>query len=267
MGVVYAAGPCRTYLVRALRHQVIDLSMNRHGRRRRRNRPASGMEIIQELGEDFQRNGKVEIVDTSADWSSRSPRTRTWSRWRSSTMFAGYRTLIPTEQRGRARDRRPVHRRARLLRAGSRRLHAFPTSGLRAKDNLVHGREAGQKADGRRTKSARSPRTRTLTSKFLMRSNVEGIQTGRRKPPRFIDGGLDSGGGNLVHSIALGPPQRPGELPRCLQDFDRRLPDLLTRCPRTSLLIPDLGPRLRPDDAVDRPFAGARAAAALRRGA
>ena len=57
----------------------------------------------------------------------------------------------------------------------------------------------------------------------------------------------------------------PVNFHRCLQDFDRRLPDLLDALRPGDLLDPHLRPRLRPDDAVDRPLARARAAARLRR--
>ena len=57
----------------------------------------------------------------------------------------------------------------------------------------------------------------------------------------------------------------PVNFHRCLQDFDRRLPDLLERAARGRPAHRHLRPRLRPDDALDRPLARARAAARLRR--
>ena len=59
----------------------------------------------------------------------------------------------------------------------------------------------------------------------------------------------------------------PVNFHRCLQDFDRRLPDLLDALRPERPPHPDLGSRLRPDDAVDRPLARVRAAARVRRGA
>ena len=57
----------------------------------------------------------------------------------------------------------------------------------------------------------------------------------------------------------------PVNFHRCLQDFDRRLPDLLDALRDRRPADPHLRPRLRPDDAVDRPLARARAAARVRR--
>ena len=57
----------------------------------------------------------------------------------------------------------------------------------------------------------------------------------------------------------------PVNFHRCLQDFDRRLPDLLEALRPGDLLDPHVRPRLRPDDALDRPLARARAAARVRR--
>ena len=66
--------------------------------------------------------------------------------------------------------------------------------------------------------------------------------------------------------LALGPPERSGELPSLpagLRPPAARSP----RCAATERpLHPHVRPRLRPDDAVDRPLARARVAARLRRG-
>ena len=71
---------------------------------------------------------------------------------------------------------------------------------------------------------------------------------------------------NLVETDMLwGHRNDPENFHRCLQDFDRRLPDLLDALRDGRSLDPDLGPRLRPDDAVDRPLARVRTAARLRR--
>ena len=57
----------------------------------------------------------------------------------------------------------------------------------------------------------------------------------------------------------------PVNFHRCLQDFDRRLPDLLDALRARRPADHHVRPRLRPDDAVDRPLARARDAARLRR--
>ena len=93
--------------------EVIDPFMNRTGRGVLGNKPASGTEIIQELGEEHQRTGKW-IVYTSAD---------------SVFQIAAHEETVPLEElyervphrardpdrqaRGRPRDRAAVHRRAR----------------------------------------------------------------------------------------------------------------------------------------------------------
>jgi phosphopentomutase len=64
MGVV-TEQPCPTY-PHGFPHDVVDPFMHRTGRGVLGNRPASGTEIIQELGEEHQRTGKW-IVYTSAD--------------------------------------------------------------------------------------------------------------------------------------------------------------------------------------------------------
>ena len=97
------------------------------------------------------------------------------------------------------------------------------------------------------------------------KSNVEGINE-TVELLREIDDGLVFV--NLVETDMLwGHRNDPVNFHRCLQDFDRRLPDILDALREGDLLDPHLRPRLRPDDAVDRPLARARAAARVRRGA
>ena len=58
----------------------------------------------------------------------------------------------------------------------------------------------------------------------------------------------------------------PVNFHRCLQDFDRRLPDLLGRAATRRPPRPHVRPRVRPDDAFDRPLPRARAPPGLRGG-
>ena len=72
---------------------------------------------------------------------------------------------------------------------------------------------------------------------------------------------------NLVETDMLwGHRNDPVNFHRCLQDFDRRLTDILDALRPGDLLVLTLGPRLRPDDAEHGPHPRARAAARLRRG-
>ena len=96
------------------------------------------------------------------------------------------------------------------------------------------------------------------------KSNVEGIPQTEQLLRELDDGLIFM---NLVETDMLwGHRNDPVNFHRCLQDFDRRLPDLLDALRAGDLLHPHLRPRLRPDDAVDRPLARARAAARVRRG-
>ena len=72
---------------------------------------------------------------------------------------------------------------------------------------------------------------------------------------------------NLVETDMLwGHRNDPVNFHRCLQDFDRRLPDLLDALRPGDLFDPHVRPRLRPDDAFDRPLARARALSGVRGG-
>ena len=96
------------------------------------------------------------------------------------------------------------------------------------------------------------------------RSNVEGINQTERLLNELDEGLVFT---NLVETDMLwGHRNDPVNFHRCLQDFDRRLPDLLAALRDGRPPDPDVRPRLRPNDSVDRPLAGARAAARLRRG-
>ena len=96
------------------------------------------------------------------------------------------------------------------------------------------------------------------------KSNIDGIQQTEKLLQELDDGFVFA---NLVETDSLwGHRNDPVNFHRCLQDFDRRLPDLLEALRPGDLLDPHVRPRLRPDDAVDRPLARARDAARLRRG-
>ena len=90
------------------------------------------------------------------------------------------------------------------------------------------------------------------------KSNIEGIQQTEKLLRELDDGFVFV---NLVETDSLwGHRNDPVNFHRCLQDFDRRLPDLLEALRPGDLLDSHVRPRLRSDDAVDRPLARARAA-------
>ncbi len=91
------------------------------------------------------------------------------------------------------------------------------------------------------------------------RSNVEGITQDRELLRELDDGFVFT---NLVETDMLwGHRNDPVNFHRCLQDFDRRLPGSARRAAAGRHLDPHVRSRMRPDDAVDRPLARARAAA------
>src|SRR5918912_664277 len=146
-------------------HDVIDPFMHRTGRGVLGNKPASGTEIIQELGEEHQRSGKW-IVYTSAD---------------SVFQIAAHEDTIPVEE--------------------------------------LYDAFAGCDID----------------ESHVTRSNVEGI-TQTEQLLRSLDDGLIFT--NLVETDMLwGHRNDPVNFHRCLQDFDRRLPDLLDALQSGDLLI------------------------------
>ena len=230
MGVV-TPQPMPTY-PHGFPHDVIDPFMHRTGRGVLGNKPASGTEIIQELGEEHQRTGKW-IVYTSAD---------------SVFQIAAHEETIPLEELYEA------SRVAREILTGNHavgRVIARPFVGepgnyertpnrhdfslepkrpnyltlIREAENQVHGVGkisdifAGQDIDESRP----------------TKSNVEGIQQ-TEALLKELDSGLIFV--NLVETDMLwGHRNDPVNFHRCLQDFDRRLPDLLEAMQPGDLLI------------------------------
>jgi phosphopentomutase len=202
--------------------EVIDPFMNRTGRGVLGNKAASGTEIIQELGEEAQRTGKW-IVYTSAD---------------SVFQIAAHEETIPLEELYEG------CRVAREILTGKHavgRVIARPFTGLpgayertpnrhdfslepRRPNYLSLARDAGHKVYG----VGKIPDIFAhidVDEEFPTKSNVEGIQK-TEELLRSIDDGLVFT--NLVETDMLwGHRNDPVNFHRCLQDFDRRLPDLL----------------------------------------
>ena len=243
-------------------HDVIDPFMHKTGRGVLGNKAASGTEIIQELGEEHQKTGKW-IVYTSAD---------------SVFQIAAHEETIPLEELYEA------CRIAREILTGKHavgRVIARPFAGSPGSYERTPNRHDFSLEPRRPNYLSLSatPATQVhavgkisdiyagcdIDESFPTKSNVDGInktvellqtidERARLHEPRR-DG------------HALGPPQRPGQLPPLpagLRPPARGHPrGAAARRPADH----HLRPRLRPDDAVDGPLARARAPARLRGGA
>jgi len=213
-------------------HDVIDPFMHRTGRGVIGNKPASGTEIIQELGEEHQRTGKW-IVYTSAD---------------SVFQIAAHEETIPLEElyEGCRVAREILTGKHAVGRVIARPFVGGPGSYERTANrhdfslepqqpnylSLVRG--AGHKVYGV-GKIGDIFAHQDIDEEFGTKSNVEGIQK-TEELLRTIDEGLVFT--NLVETDSLwGHRNDPVNFHRCLQDFDRRLPDLLDALRPNDVLI------------------------------
>ena len=213
-------------------HDVIDPFMHRTGRGVIGNRPASGTEIIQELGEEHQRTGKW-IVYTSAD---------------SVFQLAAHEETVPLDELYEA------CRIAREILTGKHavgRVIARPFTGTpgsyertpnrhdfslepRRPNYLTLVREAGARVYGV-GKIGDIFAGCDIDESHPTKSNIEGIQQ-TEKLLQELDAGFVFV--NLVETDMLwGHRNDPVNFHRCLQDFDRRLPDLLEALRPGDLLI------------------------------
>jgi phosphopentomutase len=230
MGVVTPT-PFPTY-PQGFPHDVIDPFMHRTGRGVLGNKPASGTEIIQELGEEHQRTGKW-IVYTSAD---------------SVFQIAAHEETIPLEELyagcriareiltgkhavGRVIARPFIGEPGNYERTPNR--HDFSLEPRRP-NYLTLIREAGNQVHGV-GKIGDIFAGQDIDTSRPTQSNIDGIvQT--EKLMREVDVGLIFT--NLVETDMLwGHRNDPVNFHRCLQDFDRRLPDLLDTLRDQDLLI------------------------------
>ena len=213
-------------------HDVVDPFMNRTGRGVLGNKPASGTEIIQELGEEHQKTGKW-IVYTSAD---------------SVFQIASHEDTIPLEELydacriareiltgkhavGRVIARPFIGEPGNYERTPNR--HDFSLEPRRP-NYLSLVRDAGAVVHGV-GKIHDIFAGSDIDESHPTRSNVEGINVTERLL-RELDSGLVFT--NLVETDMLwGHRNDPVNFHRCLQDFDRRLPDLLDALRPGDLLI------------------------------
>src|SRR5213082_723966 len=213
-------------------HDVIDPFMHRTGRGVLGNRAASGTEIIQELGEEHQDTGKW-IVYTSAD---------------SVFQVAAHEETVPLEELyeackvarellagkhavGRVIARPFVGEPGNYVRTPNR--HDFSLAPKRP-NYLSLVRDAGMNVHGV-GKINDIFAGSDIDESHPTKSNVEGI-TQTERLLQELDNGLVFT--NLVETDMLwGHRNDPVNFHRCLQDFDRRLPDLLEALRPGDLLI------------------------------
>jgi phosphopentomutase len=203
-------------------HDVIDPFSHRTGRGVIGNRPASGTEIIQELGEEHQKTGKW-IVYTSGD---------------SVFQIAAHEDTVPLDELyegcriarevltgkhavGRVIARPFVGEPGNYVRTANR--HDFSLEPRRP-NYLTLVRESGAKVVGV-GKIGDIFAGCDIDESHPTKSNIDGIQQ-TEKLLRELDEGFVFV--NLVETDMLwGHRNDPVNFHRCLQDFDRRLPDVL----------------------------------------
>ncbi|HLY93598.1 MAG TPA: phosphopentomutase [Gaiellaceae bacterium] len=230
MGVVTAT-PFPTY-PHGFPHDVIDPFMHATGRGVIGNKPASGTEIIQELGEEHQKTGKW-IVYTSAD---------------SVFQIAAHEETVPLEELyeaskiargiltgkhavGRVIARPFVGTPGAYTRTPNR--HDFSLEPKRP-NYLSLVRDTGATVHGV-GKISDIFAGCDIDESHPTKSNIEGIQQTEKLLQELEEGFVFV---NLVETDMLwGHRNDPVNFHRCLQDFDRRLPDLLEALRPGDLLV------------------------------
>lgn len=205
-------------------HDVIDPFMHRTGRGVIGNKPASGTEIIQELGEEHQQTGKW-IVYTSADsvfQVAAHEETIPVEELYEACRVAREEVLVGKHAVGRVIARPFVGEPQNYVRTEGRRDFSLQP---RRPNYLTLVREAGGTVHGV-GKIGDIFAGCDIDEDHHTKSNVEGITQTERLLREAADGSLIFV--NLVETDMLwGHRNDPENFHRCLQDFDRRLPDLL----------------------------------------
>jgi phosphopentomutase len=232
MGVV-TAQPFPTY-AHGFPHDVIDPFMHRTGRGVLGNKPASGTEIIQELGDEHERTGKW-IVYTSADsvfQLAAHEETIPLDELYEACRIAREEILVGKHAVGRVIARPFVGEPENYVRTPNRRdfsleprrpnyLSLMRAAGVRVHGvGKIHDIFAGCDID----------------ESHPTKSNREGIVHIERLLRELDDGSLVFA--NLVETDMLwGHRNDPVNFHRALQDFDRSLPDLLDALRPADLLV------------------------------
>ena len=205
-------------------HDVIDPFMHRTGRGVLGNKAASGTEIIQELGEEHQQTGKW-IVYTSADsvfQVAAHEETIPLAELYEACRIAREEILVGKHAVGRVIARPFVGEPGNYTRTSGR--HDFSLLPRRP-NYLTLVREGGGTVHGV-GKIGDIFAGQDVDESHPTKSNVEGITQTERLLRESDDGSLIFA--NLVETDMLwGHRNDPENFHRCLQDFDRRLPDLL----------------------------------------
>src|SRR5512135_3536462 len=213
-------------------HDVIDPFMHRTGRGVIGNKPASGTEVIQELGEEHQRSGKW-IVYTSADSVFQiAAHEDTVSLDELYDACRAAREILTGKHAvGRVIARPFTGEPGNYVRTPNR--HDFSLVPPRP-NYLSLMRDAGQKVYGV-GKIGDIFAGQDIDESQPTKSNIEGIQVTEKLLRELDDGFIFV---NLVETDMLwGHRNDPVNFHRCLQDFDRRLPDLLEALRPGDLLI------------------------------
>jgi phosphopentomutase len=231
MGVV-TPQPMPTY-PHGFPHDVIDPFMHRTGRGVLGNKPASGTEIIQELGEEHQRTGKW-IVYTSADsvfQVAAHEETIPLEELYAACRIVRAEILVGKDAVGRVIARPFVGEPGNYTRTPNR--HDFSLQPRRP-NYLSLVRDAGNKVYGV-GKIGDIFANQDIDESHPTKSNIDGIQVTEKLLQEVDEGFVFV---NLVETDMLwGHRNDPVNFHRCLQDFDRRLPDLLDALRPGDLLI------------------------------
>jgi phosphopentomutase len=213
-------------------HDVIDPFMHRTARGVLGNKPASGTEIIQELGEEHQQTGKW-IVYTSAD---------------SVFQIAAHEETVPLDElyEGCKVARELLTGKHAVGRVIARPFTGTPGNYVRTPNRHDYSleprrpnylslmRDAGATVHGV-GKIGDIFAGCDIDESHPTKSNTEGIQQTEKLLQELDEGFIFT---NLVETDSLwGHRNEPVNFHRCLQDFDRRLPDLLEALRPGDLLV------------------------------